>query len=341
VTTDAKGRVTAGTAPTTFSGYGLIDTSANLASALTDETGTGAAVFQTAPQFITSIQVTNSTTANANSNTVILPGRIELVPTNGMILDGGNNRIQSVTNTLVLSNSYGGVSLKSVGAFNAEFSLGTDGSFAYNAGGASKMFANQNGVAIVVRVPMYVSSGSYTAPAYSFESASSDGMWRIAAGNIGIKTNLTVVGTVTATNGVFGAYGSMSIGTTNATYTPGATTTNIISGYDYRKAFGGIGIVTNSFWVTNAGDYRISFGSAIQPGANNQTQHITVRTNGVDWPYVRLTVNNLSSTAWETGFKETVITLPANAVVSLWLWDSSTTGTASTANLVFNLRPAN
>jgi hypothetical protein len=188
---------------------------------------------------------------------------------------------------------------------------------------------------------MYVSSGSYTAPAYSFESAASDGMWRIAAGNIGIKTNLTVVGTVTATNGVFGAYGSMSIGTTNATYTPGATTTNIISGYDYRKAFGGIGIVTNSFWVTNAGDYRISFGSAIQPGANNQTQHITVRTNGVDWPYVRLTVNNLSSTAWETGFKETVITLPANAVVSLWFWDSSTTGTASTANLVFNLRPAN
>jgi hypothetical protein len=45
VTFDAQGRETSGSNPTTFSGYGISDTSANLASALTDETGSGASVF--------------------------------------------------------------------------------------------------------------------------------------------------------------------------------------------------------------------------------------------------------------------------------------------------------
>ena len=51
VTTDAQGRVSGGTNPTTFAGYGLSDTSANLAAIITDETGTGALVFGTAPAF--------------------------------------------------------------------------------------------------------------------------------------------------------------------------------------------------------------------------------------------------------------------------------------------------
>ena len=78
VQVDTYGRVTAGTNPTTFSGYSLSDTSANLASALTDETGwaTGAkAVFSTSPSFETSVVTsttgtfsvfnTNATTVNA------------------------------------------------------------------------------------------------------------------------------------------------------------------------------------------------------------------------------------------------------------------------------------
>lgn len=56
-TFDAQGRETSGTNPTTFSGYAISDTSANLASALTDETGTGVAVFGTAPTFTTSINL--------------------------------------------------------------------------------------------------------------------------------------------------------------------------------------------------------------------------------------------------------------------------------------------
>jgi hypothetical protein len=49
VTVDTYGRVTAGTTPTTFAGYGISDTSANLAAAITDETGTGALVFAGSP----------------------------------------------------------------------------------------------------------------------------------------------------------------------------------------------------------------------------------------------------------------------------------------------------
>jgi hypothetical protein len=45
VTFDAQGRETSGTNPTTFSGYAISDTSANLRVALTDENGTGPALF--------------------------------------------------------------------------------------------------------------------------------------------------------------------------------------------------------------------------------------------------------------------------------------------------------
>lgn len=49
VTVDAKGRVTGASNPTTFAGYGLSDTSANLAAAISDETGTGSLVFADSP----------------------------------------------------------------------------------------------------------------------------------------------------------------------------------------------------------------------------------------------------------------------------------------------------
>ncbi len=56
VTVNTAGRVTAGTNPTTFSGYGLSDTSANLAAALTDEIGSsggGLVVFNQSPTIVT------------------------------------------------------------------------------------------------------------------------------------------------------------------------------------------------------------------------------------------------------------------------------------------------
>ncbi len=55
VTTDAYGRVTSGSNPTTFSGYGISDTSENLAAAITDETGSGSLVFATSPTLVTPV----------------------------------------------------------------------------------------------------------------------------------------------------------------------------------------------------------------------------------------------------------------------------------------------
>ena len=49
LTVDVYGRITSGTVPTTFAGYSISDTSANLAAAITDETGTGSLVFATDP----------------------------------------------------------------------------------------------------------------------------------------------------------------------------------------------------------------------------------------------------------------------------------------------------
>lgn len=55
VTVDTYGRVTAGTNPTTFSGYGISDTSANLAAAISDATGSGSLVFATSPTLVTPV----------------------------------------------------------------------------------------------------------------------------------------------------------------------------------------------------------------------------------------------------------------------------------------------
>ena len=73
VTVDAYGRATAGTNPTSFSGYGISDTSANLAASITDETGTGSLVFGTSPILTTpalsgeTFSTTNNVTAGTNA----------------------------------------------------------------------------------------------------------------------------------------------------------------------------------------------------------------------------------------------------------------------------------
>lgn len=60
-TFDAQGRETSGTNPTTFAGYAISDTSANLAAALTDETGgAGFSVFSIAPTFTGTSNFANS-----------------------------------------------------------------------------------------------------------------------------------------------------------------------------------------------------------------------------------------------------------------------------------------
>lgn len=74
-TFDAQGRETSGTNPTTFGGYAISDTSANLAAALTDETGTGLAVFNTIPTFSGLLDTASSTATSlfnfANATTAL------------------------------------------------------------------------------------------------------------------------------------------------------------------------------------------------------------------------------------------------------------------------------
>ena len=65
LTVDTYGRITAGTAPTTFAGYNISDTSANLAAAISDETGTGSLVFATDPALA---GTPTAPTASANTN---------------------------------------------------------------------------------------------------------------------------------------------------------------------------------------------------------------------------------------------------------------------------------
>jgi phage-related tail fiber protein len=81
VTVDTYGRVTAGTTPTTFSGYGISDTATNLAAALgTSATGSGNLVLATSPTLTTPLlgtptsgNLSNCTNIPVNSVTGILP----------------------------------------------------------------------------------------------------------------------------------------------------------------------------------------------------------------------------------------------------------------------------
>jgi hypothetical protein len=73
VTFDAQGRETSGSNPTTFSGYGISDTSANLAAALSDETGAGLSVFNTNAVLVTP-SISGPTTSGNWTNTATAIG---------------------------------------------------------------------------------------------------------------------------------------------------------------------------------------------------------------------------------------------------------------------------
>lgn len=92
VSTDLYGRVTSGSNPTTFAGYGLSDTSANLAAAISDETGTGALVFAgspaltgvpTSPTAATGTGTTQVATCAFVKNEIVAQTLIPEAPTDG------------------------------------------------------------------------------------------------------------------------------------------------------------------------------------------------------------------------------------------------------------------
>lgn len=96
VTVDTKGRVTGATNPTTFAGYGVSDTSANLAAAITDETGTGSLVFATSPALG---GTPTAPTATAGTNTTQIATTAFVTAADSAILSSANSTAQGYANT--------------------------------------------------------------------------------------------------------------------------------------------------------------------------------------------------------------------------------------------------
>lgn len=148
-----------------------------------------------------------------------------------------------------------------------------------------------------------------------------------------------VSGTLTATNGVFGAYGCLTM-STGIVSVATSTSTNLFTDWAYKKSFGGIGIETNANFVcTNAGDYRISFGCSML-GGNGDAVKTLVFTNDTVCPIIMFEKTMQSPAVAETGFKEFVVSLPALCRVSCRIADLSATAT-SIQNICFNIKGAN
>ena len=118
-TFDAQGRETSGTNPTTFAGYGLSDTSANLRSALTDSTGTGVAVFGTSPNLTANVGI-----GSAN------PGKA--LDVSGTVRMTGFSMPTGASNTYVLTSDANGVGSWAAGG-SGTVNAGTAGQNAYYA----------------------------------------------------------------------------------------------------------------------------------------------------------------------------------------------------------------
>lgn len=113
-TFDAQGRETSGTNPTTFSGYGISDSSANLRAALTDSTGTGANVFATSPNLIANVGISS-----------VSPG--QALDVNGTVRMTGFNLNSSPTSGFVLTSDSSGNGTWKAGAGGGVSSFSGDG----------------------------------------------------------------------------------------------------------------------------------------------------------------------------------------------------------------------
>jgi hypothetical protein len=96
VTVDAKGRVTGASNPTTFAGYGLSDTSANLAAAISGKTGTGSLVFATSPELD---GTPTAPTATAGTNTTQIATTAFVTAADSTTLSSANTTAQGYANT--------------------------------------------------------------------------------------------------------------------------------------------------------------------------------------------------------------------------------------------------
>lgn len=172
-------------------------------------------------------------------------------------------------------------------------------------------------------------------------------IFRVSSGNklsVGVNgATITgdeiVTGSATATNGVFGAYGCMTMSTGVVSVATSAST-NKFTAFSYVKTFGGIGSLTNTaIVVTNAGDYSISFGCSMLGGNADQVKTLII-TNDVVCTLIMFEKTMQSPAVAETGFKEVVVNLPAACRVGIGIANLSATAT-SIQNLCLNVKGAN
>ena len=127
----------------------------------------------------------------------------------------------------------------------------------------------------------------------------------------------------------------------NAVYQVHAgTATNTIPYYSYTKynsgfGYNGAGVFTNLF----AGDIETTFGAFMSDG---NTGNVTLQlwTNGVRCGAVELNATMSATTTTETGFKTTIISLPANATIELKIGNTAANAT-SVNNVCFKLNGLN
>lgn len=158
--------------------------------------------------------------------------------------------------------------------------------------------------------------------------------------NLAVR-NIDASGTITATNGVFGASGTLSCTTQAVISVVASTYTNILfSTADYSKVFGGITASTDGA-LTNAvaGNYMIHIGCSFSGAGGTTLYEGAVFTNGVECTIVEWE-RDVSSSSTGNANVMAIVTLPANCRVDFRVKNGGTES-ATFKKILLNVFGAN
>lgn len=228
-TFDAQGRETSGTNPTTFSAYAISDTSANLAAALSDEVGTGFAVFNANPNFTGNVGIGSTAPGQMLDvqGTIRMKGfNLPVSPTAGWVLTSdanGNGTWAVVTGSGTVNSG----TINDVGFYNASGTV---------ISGASNLFSNGTNVGIgttnfnnAFDVVGGVGIGVSGSSGYVITAVPAGSL--IVQNNVGIGSQtpgqiLDVQGTTRSTQFIAGTGGITLGGVNNTSWPSGSGTVN-------------------------------------------------------------------------------------------------------------------
>jgi hypothetical protein len=251
VTVDTYGRITAGTTPTTFAGYDISDTSANLAAAITDETGSGSLVFATSPTLVTpTLGAASATSVNKVTITA---------PATGSTLTIADGKTLTASNTLTFT----GTDSSSV-AFGAGGTVAyTDGTLAQFAATSSSQLAgvisDETGTGVVV----FSTDPSLTRPALSGETFST-------SNNVTAGTNVQGQGALTSDYNIITTAAANPSGVTLPTATQGRRIVVVNKGANPINIFPATGAAIDAL-STNA-SIQLAVSGVMEFNASSTTQ---------------------------------------------------------------------